>query len=140
MAQLNKAKRRLARQKRELSLYRQREALRSENDAMRGWLKQTGAKAQYSTLTLMAILAQKGGEIEITKGTYQQVIENAQRLSWAIEPRDEAENTLIVRLVETSNDMAEAQNGEAESPQPPVKPEPGDVERLHDDGNPNHEE
>lgn len=50
-------------------------------------------------ITLLAVLAQKSGEVVITQGTVDQVNENFARLSFEVQPKKDT-NEFIVKLVE----------------------------------------
>lgn len=73
--------------------------LRRTNKAMKRTLKSvaTGGKQAYSTL--LAVLAQKGGEVVITQGTIDQVTANYADLGFRVEKGDQP-NEYKVLLVE----------------------------------------
>ena len=55
---------------------------------------------------LMSVLAQKGGEVTVTKGTIDQVIHDLKKLSYSVD-KGEAENEFIFRL-QVATEMPEA--------------------------------
>lgn len=57
---------------------------------------------------LMSVLAQKGGEVTVTKGTIDQVIHDLKKLSYSVD-KSEADNEFIFRLqVATEMPVAES--------------------------------
>lgn len=55
-----------------------------------------------SYITLLTVLAQKGGEVVVTKGTIDQVNATLPSLSYEVKPVDEKGNEFIIRMLEGS--------------------------------------
>lgn len=139
MAQTSKRKQQLRRLKRQLSLHER--ILRQQNqiDRLAGMVRQTQDGAQQARVLLLAALAQKGGEIEVTAGTMQQVVENLAQLNFKTVPNEKDPGAFYLRLVEgpvqAEEQTISGNNGPAveiltPADEPPVE-EPRDVQ---DDG------
>ena len=61
-------------------------------------LQQTEQQRQQTMMTLLSVLAQAGGEITITKGTIQQVIEQYAQLAFSTGPGT-VEGEFVVKMV-----------------------------------------
>jgi hypothetical protein len=85
MAKASRNERRKARIKRTNSLLKRQLGLLSQ-------------EAHKSYVYLMAVLAQSGGELKVTKGTIQQALENVRTLGYQI-VAGETEQDLIIRQV-----------------------------------------
>jgi hypothetical protein len=87
--------------------------------------------------TLMAVLAQKGGEVVVTRGTMEQVLDNLPNLSYAVEPVKDSTADLTVRLVVADVPATDVPAADV----PEEKTEPDFVMRPVDDPTPDvHEE
>ena len=108
MAQRSKKERKLSLRARELSV-RERE-LKLQAAEMYKEFQRLQYQLRQTTITLLAVLGQKGGEVEITKGTIQQVEEGLQTMGFGINPKEGDEQTFVVRLLE-GNDPSSSQEG-----------------------------
>ena len=83
---------------------------RACNQAQRQ-LRRTAISGKQAYATLLAVLAQKGGEVVITQGTIDQVSENYNHLAWVVEKGKET-NEYIVRLIDaTPESVSDAATG-----------------------------
>src|SRR6266851_375434 len=98
MGQPSRKERRNNIRARELGL--QRRELRAQALAMAEEWKGLNDRLQQTMVALLGVLAQKGGEVEVTKGTLDQVIEKLSRLGWKTEPKPGDEHTVRVMLTE----------------------------------------
>lgn len=92
MATASRNEKRKRRLRRNVSIYRRA-------------LEQTETQRQSIIVTLLAVLAQKGGEITITKGTINQVIENIKSLGFSTTP-GATDGEYVVRM--TTKEDADA--------------------------------
>lgn len=104
-------------------------------------------------MMLLAVLAQKGGEVIVTTGTMQQVLENYRGMGWTLVPGAQP-NERIVRMTEdarvTYNPDSEEEPAPADGPVPDALPgdtnhdgvidaeEQAELDRYASEGNPNH--
>jgi hypothetical protein len=79
---------------------------RRRNNELRRQLRRIATSGQQAYATLLAVLAQKGGEVTVTKGTIDQVTENYKRLGFVVENSKEHDNEFIVRLTEAPDPEA----------------------------------
>jgi hypothetical protein len=107
MAQASKNRRKMRRLKRSLSLYEQRDRAVNLQQGLQQQLQMAQAESYAVRVGLYTILAQKGGEVEVTIGTMKQVLENMRNLSINQEPKKDDEQTLIIRLVEQAAPVTE---------------------------------
>lgn len=99
MARLSPTKRKAARVRRGASLQRREfKNLIGQADV---YMKEQQSRYQQLTITLLSVLQQSGGAITITKGTFAQVLENLNKLSWTATPGTE-ENETTISLIDTS--------------------------------------
>jgi hypothetical protein len=78
---------------------RRKARIKRTNSLLKKQLRGLSVEAHKSYVMLMALLAQKGGEITVTKGTLQQAAQDILKLGYNVvaDPTDDA--NLIVRLV-----------------------------------------
>src|SRR2546426_2046167 len=74
-----------------------RKLRRSRTLAIRS-LKESRIAGFNAHTTLLSVLAQQGGEVTVTLGTFQQVIQDVQKLNWVNAPGANG-GEFIVRLV-----------------------------------------
>ncbi len=101
MAKLSRNARNKARTKRSLSLTRRQ-------------LRNTSGEFIKTHITLLAVLAQKGGEVVITTGTLQQVQVNMAGFNWSIGPSG-VEGEFVVKLVTKEEPTAEEIQGDPDA-------------------------
>lgn len=75
-------------------------SLRREANNLRRQLRRTATSGKQTYATLLAVLAQSGGEVTITQGTIDQVGQNFDQLGFVVVKKDEPANEYVVRLVE----------------------------------------
>lgn len=107
MAQDSKNKRRLRRLKRQISLHERILLQQARIEQLERGLRQSVDGGQFAKVVLLAVLAQKGGEVEVTQGTMQQVTENLATLSWVTQPNEKDPGAFLVKLVEGQAQEAE---------------------------------
>jgi len=78
---------------------RKKQRTKRNMTSLRRQLQGVTGEAQKAYVTLLAVLAQKGGEVTITKGTIQQVMENVSHLGYSASPIEGSETDVVVRLV-----------------------------------------
>lgn len=79
-------------------------------------------KAHFNThLTLLMILAQRGGEVVVTQGTMQQTIQGIQGLNWQTFPGDNPNEFVVRLLVKEPGDSVEP----SDAPEPQPAPDAG---------------
>ena len=85
-----------------------RKLRRSRTLAIRS-LKESRMVAFNAHTTLLSVLAQQGGEVTVTLGTFQQVIRDVQKLNWVNAPGANG-GEFIIRLVteDTGSDATPA--------------------------------
>src|SRR5438270_11569801 len=104
MAQDSKRKKRERRERRQRTIQRlfpilQRNVeLERQNRGIRELAQHTQQQHGMAVITLLTVLAQKGGEIEVTKGTLQQVQDDLSKLTFSVDQSETDTNVLIVRM------------------------------------------
>ena len=78
---------------------RRKRRIKRTNSLLKRQLRGLSQEAHKSYVFLMAILAQHGGEVTITKGTLVQSQENVTKLGYQVAPDPADDTNLIVRLV-----------------------------------------
>lgn len=73
--------------------------MRRDRNNLGRQLRRTATNGKQAYATLLAVLAQKGGEVVITQGTLDQVSQNYERLAWVVE-KGKTPNEFIVKLIE----------------------------------------
>ena len=96
-----------------------RKLRRSRTLAIRS-LKESRIVAFNAHTTLLSVLAQQGGEVTVTLGTFQQVIQDVQKLNWVNAPGANG-GEFIVRLV-TEDAGSDAPPTEASVASVPTEP------------------
>ena len=81
---------------------RKKRRMKRTNSLLRRALQQEAIQRYKTHAMLMAVLAQKGGEVTITAGTMQQVSQNIQRLSYKVALVEDNPSEFIVSMVETA--------------------------------------
>lgn len=100
MARDSKNKIKMRRMKRQLSLHHRVLLQQARIEQLEQGIRQTVDRGQFAKVVLLAVLAQKGGEVEVTQGTMQQVTDNLATLSWVTQPNEKDPGAFFVRLVE----------------------------------------
>lgn len=83
-------------------------ANRISNRELRRQAKTSVIAGYRAYMTLLAVLAQKGGDVTVTQGTINQVNANYANLSYVVVP-GETEGEFIVRMVEGQAEQAGTQ-------------------------------
>jgi len=100
MAQASKTKRRDRRLKRQVTLLGRLFNEEQKFAMLQQRLQQEQAGAFFAKTLLCTILAQKGGDVEVTQGTFQQVLQNVQNLGFKTEQSKTDPNAMRVILTE----------------------------------------
>lgn len=129
MGQPSRKERRNNIRARELRL--QKLELRQQAVQMAHEWKGLNDRLQSTMVALLTVLAQKGGEIEVTKGTLDQVLENLPRLGWKTEPKPGEEEVLRVLLHEAPEEIV----GPTQVPTPDNERGAESGERQDNEGN-----
>lgn len=118
----NERKQRRANNRQTMDILRNNFLLRQENGALKNAINRAQRQQFQSTLTLLGVLSQRGGELEVTAGTMQQVRDNLQKYDYEIVPKEGDANTFVVRVVE-ADDRAAGSNFTSITPEE-ASPEP----------------
>lgn len=102
----NERKQRRANNRQTMDILRNNFLLRQENGALKNAINRAQRQQFQSTLTLLGVLSQRGGELEVTAGTMQQVRDNLQKYDYEIVPKESDANTFVVRVVEADDRAA----------------------------------
>ncbi len=86
-------------------------------------IEQLQSELGRAQMTLLMVLAQKGGEVTISKGTLDQVTAGIQTMGWQVVPGT-VPSEFIVRLVTTDTLLADAEQNETGSQLIPDDPDP----------------
>lgn len=79
-----------------------RRQMRRTNKSLKRTLHHIATNGRTAYATLLAVLAQKGGEITVTQGTLDQVNENFKQLAFRVDPiLGTSPKEFTVRLIET---------------------------------------
>ena len=148
MARASKNVWRMRKIKRERTLYRQNSEMRQGMQYLQERANELTREAYGLRLTLLSILTQCGPQT-ITLGTVEQVRGNLQHLSYKVEngapgeqvlslvdDRENVPNGFSMQVFE-DEDTGELQTVEDEGTV--YNAHPDDLDRFHDEGNPNHE-
>lgn len=100
MAHASPRKRRERRLKRQMTLLERQFTLAQRIEMLERSLAQAQQQGSSAVLLLLAILAQKGGDIEITTGTLDQVKANIANLGWNVRPNPNDKTACLVSLTE----------------------------------------
>lgn len=117
MAQDSKKQRRLRRQRRQISLFGMNLTLGKRLTQMEQTLKLFAQQEGQTRMLLLGLLAQHGGELKLTKGTLDSVVQNIKGLNWETSPNPADANELVVRLVETEAAESSEQSEPSEEEQ-----------------------
>ena len=79
---------------------RRKSRITRTNSLLKRALRTEQQQRAHALMILFAVLAQKGGEAIITKGTLDQAVQNARHLAYELHPGSDVDE-LIVRLVPT---------------------------------------
>lgn len=93
--------------------------LRQELARLQDFVQRASQEALIARNLLLGVIAQQGGNIEVTKGTLDQVRANLQTLSWKVEPKKDDATTFVITMVEgqtTAEEAAPAEDPEDENP------------------------
>ena len=119
MAQTSPKKKRLRRLKRQVSLGQRLVQAIGQVEYYQQQIRTLSAAGHASKVILLGILGQHGGELEVTKGTLQQLLESKTPMDWTTEDKPGDPLTLIVRLVAGQESVAAQEaTGVAVQPQP----------------------
>ena len=85
---------------RELTALRRNVQLEAELRKKEGLVTQANQAAVSARILLMALLAQHGGQLEVTRGTLEQARANFPRLGWVMQQKGNDQQTYVVMLTE----------------------------------------
>lgn len=113
----SKRKRRERRLRRQIGLLHQLSHSKHQLQQLKQIVDNLQTQSSAPKLMLLGLLAQHGGELEVTKGTLAQITEGGVPLNWVAEDKVDDPLTLVVRLVVGSPQQSAA--GQAVTAQPP---------------------